>query len=132
MKETLVFMLLLMGVMFGVSFACRMWSVKFSAVKLSHYENFEISPEPKYVTKTTNNLDNLFQVPLVFVSACILALSLEYTSEPLLYNAWGFVSSRYLHTMVHVTINRVLVRSVVFGVELYFLTAMWVELFSII
>ena len=132
MKEPLVFMLLLMVCMFAISFACRMWAVKFGSVKLSHFEVFNVSSEPGYVTKTTNNLNNLFQLPLVFIGACILSLSLGYSSEPLVQNAWWFVISRYLHTLVHVTLNRVLVRSLLFGVGLYFLITIWLELFSII
>jgi hypothetical protein len=130
MKEPLVLTLLLIASMFVVAFVCRLWSVKFSSVKLSHYEVFNVSVEPKYVTKTTNNLNNLFQLPPIFIAACVLAMSLNYTSEALVFNAWGFVVSRYIHTLVHITINQVLVRSLVFGTGLYFLIAVWVELLS--
>lgn len=59
MKEPLALLLILMTSMFVVAFACRMWAVKCGEVKLSHYETFHISKEPAYVTKTTNNLNNL-------------------------------------------------------------------------
>jgi len=132
MKEPLAFIFLLMVGMFAVSFACRMWAVKFGSVKLSHYEIFNVSSESGYVTKTTNNLNNLFQLPIVFIGACILSLSLGYSSEPLVQNAWWFVISRYLHTVVHVTFNQVLVRSLLFCAGLYFLISIWIELLSII
>ncbi len=132
MKEPLALMLILMGSMFVVAFACRMWSVKFGSVNLSHYKVFNVSSPPDYVAQTTNNLNNLFQLPPIFIAACILAISLDYTSEPIVFNAWGFVVSRYLHSVVHITINRVLVRSLVFGVGLYFLGAVWFELLSTI
>jgi hypothetical protein len=130
MKEPLVLILLLMASMFVVTFACRMCAIKFSSVKLSHYEVFKVSSEPTYVTKTTNNLNNLFQLPPIFIAACVLAMSLSYTSEVLIFNAWGFVISRYIHSLVHITINQVLVRSLVFSTGLYFLIAVWVELLS--
>ena len=130
MKEPLALLLLLIATMFVVVFVCRMWSVKFSSVKLSHYELLDINSEPKYVTKATNNLNNLFQLPLIFIAACVLAISLTYSSDSLVFNAWGFVASRYIHTLVHITINQVLVRSLVLGVGLYFLVALWMELLS--
>ena len=132
MKEPLALMLLLIFSMFAVAFVCRMWSVKFGAVKLSHYETFSGSSEPKYVTKTTNNLNNLFQLPLVFIAAGVLSISLGYTSEALIFNAWGFVISRYVHTVVHITFNQVLVRSLLMAIGLYFLIVVWVELLSIV
>ena len=130
MKEPLVLLFILMVSMFVVAFICRMWAVKFSSTKLSHYEIFKASTEPVYVTKTTNNLNNLFQLPPVFIAACILSFNLGYTSEVLVFNAWGFVISRYIHTLVHITINTVLVRSAVMGIGLYFLIVIWIELLS--
>lgn len=130
MKEPLLLLLILIASMFVVAFVCRMWAVKFGSVKLSHYEIFNVSSEPGYVTKTTNNLNNLFQLPLLFIAACVLAINLNYTSEMLVFNAWGFVVSRYVHTLVHITFNKVLIRSLAFGIGLYFLIVIWVELLS--
>jgi len=130
MKEPLTALLLLMGSMFVIAFVARMWSVKFGQVKLSHYEVFNGSSEPNYVSKTTNNLNNLFQLPPIFIAACVLSINLSYTSDILVFNAWGFVISRYIHTLIHITINQVLARSLAFAVGLYFLGAVWVELLS--
>ena len=128
MKEPLIMILLLMGLMFVVAFLCRMYSVRFGAVKLSHYEIFDVGSEPEYVTKTTNNLNNLFQLPPIFIGACILSFAIGYVSESLIFNASGFVVSRYFHTLVHITFNKVLARSAVFGCGLYFLVKIWLEL----
>lgn len=130
MKEPLALMLFLILLMFVIAFLCRMWSVKFGSVKLAHYETFSSSAEPAYVTKTTNNLNNLFQLPLVFIAACVLAIGSGYTSDALIFNAWGFVISRYLHTLVHLTFNQVLVRSLIMATGIYFLVAIWMELLS--
>ncbi len=51
MKEPLALILILMGLMFVVAFGCRMWSVKFGSVKLSHYQMFNVSSPPDYVTQ---------------------------------------------------------------------------------
>lgn len=132
MKEPLVCLLFLMVSMFAVTFLCRMWAVKFNSVKLSHYEVFKLSNEPAYVTKTTNNLNNLFQLPPIFIAACVLSIAIHYSSESLIFNAWGFVISRYIHTLVHITINKVLIRSLVFGVGLCLLVVLWIELLAVI
>ncbi len=104
MKDPLALILILTASMFVVTFICRMWSVRFGSLKLSQYEVFDVNQEPKYVTKTTNNLNNLFQLPPIFIAACILSINLHYTSDTLVFNAWGFVASRYIHTLIHIRV----------------------------
>lgn len=130
MREPLIGMLSLIGVMFIIAFLCRMFSVHAGNVKLSHYEVFSGGGQPDHVTKTTNNLNNLFQLPPIFIAACVLCLAKDLTSPSLIFNAWGFVAVRYLHTLVHITLNKVIIRSLVFGAGLYFLAAIWVEILS--
>lgn len=132
MKQPLELMLLLILVMFVAAFVCRMWAVKFGTAKLAEYAlpNASNNSTPDYVHKVVNNLNNQFQLPLVFIAACVLAIGQGLSSDSLVTNAWGFVISRYLHALVHVTINQVLLRSLIFGVGVYFLVSMWWELFA--
>ena len=132
MKEPLALILILMAAMFVVVFVCRMWSIRCGTVRLSHYELLNLNPVPTYVTKATNNLNNLFQLPLVFIAACVLAISLTYQSDGLIFNAWGFVAARFVHTAIHLTVKQVLPRSVAFAASMYFLVVLWLELLSII
>lgn len=125
-------MLLLILLMYVAAFLCRMRSVKFGSAKIAQYAlpNASNSTTPDYVHKVVNNLNNQFQLPLVFIAACVLAISTGHSSDNLVNNAWGFVISRFVHTLVHVTINHVLVRSLAFGVGVYFLVCMWWELLA--
>ena len=123
-------MLGLMASMYVVTFVYRMWAVKFRGVQLAHYELFNLSQQPTFVTRATNNLNNLFQLPPIFIGACILAIALNYNSQSLIFNAWGFVAARLIHTLVHITINRVLIRSSIFTLGFYFLVSIWVELLA--
>ena len=129
MKEPLLCMLLLIFGMFMVAFICRMYSIRSGNVRFKHYELFALSEEPAYVKKTTNNLNNLFQLPPIFIAACVLALALHIESNSLIFNSWGFVISRYLHTIVHITYNKVAIRATIFSVGVYFLVSMWLEIY---
>lgn len=121
-------MLILILFMFGAAFLARVHAAVQGTVKLEYYELFEGQPPPDYVTRISNNLNNLFEVPPIFFAAVILAIALNIESTTLLASAWGFVIARYVHTAVHVTHNKYLLRSAVFGLSLLFLVAMWVEL----
>lgn len=124
----LVMMLILILFMFGLAFLARVHAAALGTVELKYYELFEGRPPPDYVIRISNNLNNLFEVPPIFLAAVVLAIALNIESATLLASAWGFVIARYIHTAVHVTYNRYLLRSAVFGISLLFLVVLWGEL----
>ncbi len=129
MKEPLIAMLALIVLMFIAAFCVRMYSVIRGNVTLNHYKTFSEKTEPEYVTKTINNLNNQFQLPLLFVCACVLAISLRIETPGLIFNAWAFVVCRMAHSLVHITVNIVLLRAAVFAVGLYFLASIWHQIY---
>lgn len=129
MKEPLMAMLALIVLMFVAAFCVRMYSVIAGKVTLAHYKIFSDKTEPEYVTKVTNNLNNQFQLPLLFVCACVLAISLKLETPGLIFSAWAFVICRLVHSLVHTTVNIVLLRSIVFAVGFYFLASIWHQIY---
>ena len=80
----------------------------------------EISPPA--VINPSDNLKNLFELPVVFYALC-LYLSVTNTADTThLAAAWVFVVFRYLHSLMHCTINIVLAR---FGLYLISSLALW-------
>lgn len=124
----LVTMLLLILIMFGAALFARLYAVYTGDVDLKYYEIFEGGKCPDWVTKICDNLDNLFEVPPIFYAAAILVIALKLENEAIIFNAWGYVIMRYIHTLVHVTINKYLYRSAVFGISLYFLAMLWIQI----
>lgn len=59
------------------------------------------------VLKTSNNLANQFQVPVLFHVLCLIAFSLNAVTPVFLGIACFFVASRYAHALVHMTSNHV-------------------------
>ncbi len=129
MKEPLIAMLALICLLYLNAFIARMYSVMSGRVSLGHYRIFSENTEPEYVTKSTNNLNNQFQLPVLFVCACIFAILLKIEPPNLIFNAWVFVICRVAHSVVHLTVNIVLLRSIVFGAGLYFLSGIWYQIY---
>ena len=77
--------------------------------------------------QVSNAVDNQFQLPLLFYVAVGVALYLGAGWLELLL-AWGFVVSRYVHAVIHVTRNNVLQRFWVFTAGLGLLTLVWLLL----
>jgi len=114
--------------LFVLLFIARMTALYTKKVDVHYYETFQGRESPVYLTKITNNVNNLFEVPPIFYVAATLVIVLNIESDSMLFNAWGFVITRYIHSLVHVTINNYLMRGSIFTVSIFFLAALWVEI----
>ena len=80
---------------------------------------------PDRVRLPTRNLANLFEMPVLFYVLC-LALFVSGHVTPLQVTlAWTYVGLRTAHSLVHITINHVPLRLVVFAASSVTLTIMW-------
>lgn len=75
-----------------------------------------------------NNYSNLFESPVLFYTAILLTLILMLQDSVLVALAWTYVASRYVHSLIHVTYNRVMHRFSVFIFSSFVLLAIWVRL----
>lgn len=80
----------------------------------------------------SNNLKNLFEVPVLFYVAVLLALVLMFQDRLLVLLAWGFVIFRVAHSLVHCTYNNVNHRFTAYAASTLFLGLMWFRLASYI
>ena len=65
---------------------------------------------PEDVEFASNNLKNLFELPVLFYAVCLLLLQMQWTTLADVTAAWVFVGFRALHSLVHCTVNIVTVR----------------------
>jgi len=80
----------------------------------------------------SNNLKNLFELPVLFYVAVLLSLSLMIQDMLLAQLAWGFVIMRIIHSVIHCSYNNVSHRFIAYAVSCLFLMFMWVRLASFI
>lgn len=86
------------------------------------------SPPPAYVGNAGRNLANLLELPVLFyvLVALHLAADIEVWSFQLTL-AWAFVGLRFLHTLIHITINVIGLRFLVHRISAVVLAAMWLH-----
>jgi hypothetical protein len=76
-------------------------------------------------TQAAENFRNLFEVPVLFYVLCV-ALVLEGGSTPgFVATAWAYVGLRSIHSLIHVTYNRVTHRFLVYVASTLLLFGMW-------
>jgi hypothetical protein len=61
----------------------------------------------KQTVYTERNFNNLFQLPGVFYGTMAILLALKIENQLALIMCWVFAVSRYAHSYVHVTRNRI-------------------------
>ncbi len=76
-------------------------------------------------TLAADNFRNLFEVPVLFYALCI-AIAVTGGSTPRFVTAaWAYVGLRALHSLIHVTYNRVTHRFLVHASSTVLLFVMW-------
>jgi hypothetical protein len=65
---------------------------------------------PAAVSTPSDNLKNLFEVPTMFYALCLYLFVTQRVDATYLVGAWIFVLFRILHSLVHCTINLVILR----------------------
>lgn len=61
-------------------------------------------------TRAADNFRNLFELPVLFYLALVVAATTAQTGVAVLSLAWSFVALRALHSWIHCTYNRVMHR----------------------
>ena len=75
-----------------------------------------------------DNYSNLFESPVLFYTAILLTLLLMVQDNILVILSWLYVTSRYIHSFIHITYNQVMHRFSVFIFSSLVLLAIWVRL----
>jgi hypothetical protein len=65
---------------------------------------------PAEINHSSNNLKNLFELPIIFYLLCLVLLATQRVDMIFLYSAWAYVGLRAIHSLIHCTFNVVNLR----------------------
>ncbi len=106
----------------------RVRAVRRRDISVRYFELFQGSEEPEELRALSRHFVNLFELPILFYVACIVAYVSAQVDLWLVLLAWLFVVSRYVHSYIHLTSNIVIQRFRVYGIGLAVLVLMWLTL----
>lgn len=72
---------------------------------------------------------NLLELPMLFYTLCLMAYVSAGVTPLLLWLAWAYVGLRCIHTLIHMTYNKVVHRLIPFALSNFVLMAMWAAFF---
>ncbi len=82
---------------------------------------------PDLVNRPSNNLKNLFELPVLFYALCLYLALAEQVDGVHVACAWGFFVLRAVHSAIHCTINLVPLRFAAYLLAALFLWTMVVR-----
>ena len=94
-------------------------------------DDFTLGESPRVpgdVSIPNRNYMNLLELPTLFYPVCLALLVLGKVDGADLTLAWVYVALRTVHSLIHLTYNRVVHRLLVFATSNVVLSVLWVRL----
>ena len=82
--------------------------------------------------RVSNNLKNLFEMPVLFYAAILLSLFLMIQDTLTVQLAWAYVALRWAHSLIHCSYNNVNQRFVAYALSCLVLALIWLRLATFI
>lgn len=95
---------------------------RIAAQKLDTPDKRSLLSEP--VNRPSNNLVNLFEMPVLFYALCLLLMVSAQVDALYVQLAWAYVGLRALHSLIQCTVNIVIWRFIAYVLSSLVLAAM--------
>jgi hypothetical protein len=131
MTQKLIFfpMLVLVALTFAIMLlmAYRRWSAGFAGrLKRGEFKVGESADVPVDVRLPGRNFINLFEMPVLFYVLCLALYVTHSVTHALLVLAWIYVALRIVHSLIHVSYNKIMHRFSIYAISSSVLFAMWI------
>lgn len=106
----------------------RVSAVKTGTTPSAFYVTYNKGAEADALAVFTRHFSNLYETPLLFYVLSALSLAAQRNDMLLAYLAVAYVVTRVLHTLIHLTINHVMLRFIAFILSTILILAMAIRL----
>ena len=118
--------------MVGLTFAVwlRMYAIRLAEMRRAAIHPQAVASSRQAMerladTRASDNFRNLFELPVLFYLALVVAMLLGLATDGFLALAWTFVGLRIVHSLIHCTYNEVMHRFLAYVAGSLVLAAMW-------
>ena len=111
----------------------RMYRARIAQMKREHIHPQAVATSAQMAAKLTDsqaadNFRNLFELPVLFYLALVVAAQTAQVNALTLGLAWAFVALRILHSFIHCTYNKVIHRFYAYFLGGFVLWVLWAVL----
>lgn len=98
-------------------------------VKTRDFKTGEATHVPERVQLPNRNYMNLLEAPVLFYIVCLVIYVTAMPGQTAIVLAWLYVVVRIVHSIIHLTYNKVMHRLAVFGLSTFILIVLWLLTF---
>lgn len=109
-----------------VTISARIRAVKSGKMDGRYFKTYSVGEPTELVLKTGRHFSNLFEVPILFYTASVVAMVLAIQGPWILLWAWLFVVARCAHAYIHIGRNKIYPRMISFFLGFIAVFAMWI------
>lgn len=96
----------------------RFQSVRSGEVNFRYFKTYSTGENiPPKALQASRNFTNLFEMPTLFYVVCIFSLITRSVDQVMLNLAWTYVFLRIIHSLIHVTNNKIMYRMSVYALS---------------
>lgn len=106
-------------------FRSRVADVKSGATNATYYKTYNEGAETRHSAQLSRHFVNLFEAPVLFYAACVVAMLTGLHAALMISLAWVYVALRVLHTFIHLGQNKIQPRLYAYFSSWIILLAMW-------
>lgn len=107
----------------------RVGDVSAGRVSVQDFKYGESENVPERTKQYNRNYMNLLELPVLFYVVALILFINDSLTPLELGLAWAFVAFRAMHSVVHLTLNRVTLRLSMFSAAVFSLMALWIVTF---
>jgi hypothetical protein len=105
----------------------RLWEIRAGRLSVQAFRLGESPEVPPRTVVVNRNLMNLLEMPVLFYMVCLSLYVTRHVEPRLVTLAWIYVGLRLVHSIIHLTYNRVLHRFLAFASSNVVLLVMWIS-----
>jgi hypothetical protein len=95
-------------------------------IKSDDFKYGESATVPPYVSIPNRNYMNLLELPMLFYVVCLLLYATAGGSGIAIKLAWAYVILRVIHSIIHLSYNKVMHRLTAFAASNFALISLWI------
>ena len=119
-------MVVLTCVVLAALFRTRTLSVASGQISVSYFKTFRGGEEPDASVQLSRHFANMFEAPTLFYLVCLAAMTTDQSALLLHFLAWMYVLLRAAHAHIHIGLNKLRPRILVYFSSWTVLLMMWV------
>ena len=95
-------------------------------IRTDDFKYGESATVPPYVSIPNRNYMNLLELPMLFYVVCVLLYVTAGGSSIAIQLAWTYVALRVIHSIIHLSYNKVIHRLTAFAASNFVLITLWI------